>query len=167
MEITHNQDGSVSYEADGLQLTVFPDRQLTEHFTLRELLRSNYAEQRGIVNLPRTAEVVPALKALCVNVLEPLRQAMGQPVRLTSAYRTPCLNACIGGARNSQHMRGEAADLWCPTESTARTYYNYIREHLSFDQLLLEHRQSNNAWWVHVSYTNRRKLRQESRELLV
>ena len=167
MEITHNQDGSVSYEADGRQFTVFVDEQLSEHFTLREMLRSWYAEQRGIINLPRSAEVVPALRELCQKVLEPLRQAMGEPVRLSSAYRTPCLNACIGGAKNSQHMRGEAVDLWCNSETVARTYYNYIRAHLPFDQLLLEHRQRNDAWWVHVSYTSRRALRKEARMLRV
>jgi len=167
MEITHNQDGTISYEADGMRFCIDPDERLSEHFRLRELLYSYYAQQRGIVNLPRRPEIIPALRLLCREVLEPLRQALGRPVLISSGYRTPCVNFCVGGAKNSQHVRGEAADLHCRTEEQARTYYNYIRAHLPFDQLLLEHNGRSGAWWVHVSYTQRRANRKEAREFKV
>ena len=150
-----------------MRFRINPDEQLSEHFRLRELLYSHYAEQRGIINLPRTPEIIPALRKLCREVLEPLRQAMGKPVLISSGYRTPCVNYCVGGVKNSQHVRGEAADLHCRTEQQARAYYNYIRVHLNYDQLLLEHSRKRGSWWVHVSYTTRRENRREAREMNV
>lgn len=167
MEITHFEDGTVGYEADGLQFRIFVDEPLSEHFKLREMLYSSYAQERGIINLPRNHEVIPALRCLCQKVLEPLRQAMGKPVLISSGYRTECLNYCVGGSRNSQHLLGEAADIYCRTETQARTYYKYIVDHLDYDQVLLEHRRSSGAWWVHVSYTTRRANRRMARMLTI
>lgn len=56
-------------------------------------------------------EVEENLRALVDEVLDPLREAYGRPVRVTSGYRCPRLNTLVGGAPNSQHMRGEAADI--------------------------------------------------------
>ena len=164
MEITHNPDGTLSYEAEGMRFCINPDEQLSKNFTLREMLRSNYAERLGIINLPRTPEIVPALRSLCCEVLQPLREAMGTRILLSSGYRTPCVNACVGGARNSQHTKGEAADIYCRTEALAHTYYNYIKSHLHYDQLILEHNVKAQVWWVHVSYTTRRALRNQAFE---
>ena len=79
---------------------------LSPHFTLSELTETS----RDLPNVP-TAEDVERLRALCVAVLEPVRALLAVPLRVNSGYRSPAVNAAIGGAKTSQHMRGEAADV--------------------------------------------------------
>jgi hypothetical protein len=162
MEITHYSDGTIGYEYDGCQFRFNPDQQLSEHFTLREMLRSRYAEERGILNVPQQEGIIEALRMLCQQVLEPLRKALERPVLISSGYRTECLNYCVGGVKNSQHVKGEAADIYCQNQADARTIYNYIEAHLPYDQLILEHRRQWGTWWVHVSYTTRKALRKQA-----
>ena len=132
---------------------------LSEHFTLEEFERSGTAARLHIDNrVP--AELVPNIKYLCEEVLEPLREHIGEPIYVSSGYRCPELNRAVGGVRNSQHMRGEAADI-CPvingrSDSTSpearkklREWAEWIMDNLHFDQLLREH--SGNSYWIHVS----------------
>ena len=86
------------------------DIQLSEHFSLSEFTKSITAERLGIDNKPGYEQVL-AMRNLCREVLEPLRQHYGQPIRITSGYRCEELNSAVGGVRRSQHMLGEAADL--------------------------------------------------------
>lgn len=81
------------------------------HFTWAEFERSRTAARLGIDNTVTDPEHRGAIKHLCLTVLDPLRAALGRPVRITSGYRSAALNDAIGGAQNSQHMRGEAADI--------------------------------------------------------
>ena len=90
--------------------------QLTEHFNLKEFTRSSTAKARAINNtLSPTAEadlsVIRNLKNLCVQVLEPLREHISRPLVISSGYRSPRLNAAVGGAANSQPLSCMAADL--------------------------------------------------------
>ena len=78
--------------------------QLTEHFSLDELIRSNTAITRGICNMPYQA-AIDNLQNLCQRVLEPLRQWAGVPVKISSGYRCRELNKAVGGVKNSQHIR--------------------------------------------------------------
>lgn len=126
--------------------------QLTEHFTLSELTRSETAERRHIDNTP-PPEVVDNLRALCRNVLEPARVAFGAPIYITSGYRCPALNKAVGGKPTSQHLRGEAADLQVKGVRNLKRLYNAILDHGVFDQLLYESNKSG-ARWIHVSYTS-------------
>lgn len=80
--------------------------QLSPHFALAELTRTS----TGLPNEP-DAEARARLVLLCTHVLEPVRALLGVPLRVTSGYRSPAVNAAIGGARQSQHMLGEAADI--------------------------------------------------------
>ena len=85
---------------------------LSPHFTLQELCASRTAEKLGIVNVPSELEV-ENLRRLCEGCLEPLRVAIGLPVIITSGFRTKALNDKLAHASStSQHMRGEAADLY-------------------------------------------------------
>ena len=85
---------------------------LSPHFQLREFTESATARRYGIVNKP-PAEAVENLRALCVNTLEPLREALGLPIIITSGYRCRALNDKIGHhSDRSQHMKGCAADFY-------------------------------------------------------
>lgn len=122
---------------------------LSDHFTLEELSHSDTARAEGIPNQPTGAEV-EALRALCQNVLEPLRQALGRSVKVNSGYRGPVLNRRLRGATSSQHLAGEAADIQCPGVPVAEVFKLAIRLGLPFDQIIYE--ASRSARWVHVSH---------------
>ena len=88
--------------------------QLSNNFRLSEFTRSDTAKRLGIVNECSSVEQVLNLAYLCHMVLQPLRDRFG-PIRINSGYRCPELNEAVGGAQNSHHMRGEAADIYLPT----------------------------------------------------
>ena len=122
--------------------------QLTEHFSLDELIRSNTATTRGICNMPYQA-AIDNLQNLCQRVLEPLRQWAGVPVKISSGYRCRELNKAVGGVKNSQHIKGEAADIVFPDIATGRRWFDWLRKHCPFDQLIWEH--AGGKTWIHVS----------------
>ncbi len=141
------------------------DERLAPHFTLREMCYSQTCVRLGIINRMNQPEVIIArLRTLCQKVLEPLRQACGKVV-VVSGYRSDCVNYVVGGVTNSQHRLGEAADLYTPTKERAREYFDFIRNNLEFDQLLLERNTKTGHFWVHVSYTERRPNRQMVKSL--
>ncbi len=123
--------------------------QLTPNFSLEEMCRSNTARVRGLPNVPN-AEQVKNLQQLCENVLQPLRDYLGEPVVINSGFRSQAVNMAVGGAKNSQHTKGEAADIKCKDFPFAKKIYAWIMDNLRFDQLILERK--GNAVWVHVSY---------------
>jgi hypothetical protein len=137
---------------------------ISKNFTLDELLASDIAKKCGIINAPGMAEVCN-LCALVHNVLQPLRDAMNEPIKIGSGYRCPKLNAAVGGVSNSQHMKGQAVDLCIDGDlKKGKKWFAYIRDHLPFDQLIWEHNSKTGAYWVHVSFVypdfgkNRRKV---------
>lgn len=129
--------------------TIDIDQQLSQHFSLRELIASGTAIKHGIDNTPE-AEHVERLRTLCQTVLEPLRRRFGV-IRITSGYRCAALNAKVGGAKNSQHLRGEAADIHVAGRQQGEKMFAYIRDNLDFDQLLFERRARTGTVWLHVS----------------
>lgn len=117
---------------------------LGRHFALDELTHSQAAVRLGLSNEPDAA-ALEWIGLLVRTVLDPIREAVGRPVLVSSGYRSPSVNAAIGGARKSQHMLGQAADIRVngitPAELTS-----FIRTlSLPFDQLIEE------PTWVHVS----------------
>lgn len=129
--------------------------QLSPHFTLAELTRTG----TGLPNTPSPA-IIDKLKALCVHVLEPVREHYGKPVTVNSGYRSPAVNAAVGSKPTSQHAKGEAADIEVPGVANA-ALARWIRDNLDFDQVIAEAVKPNDpaAGWVHVSWvpTGRRK----------
>ena len=123
---------------------------LSENFTLEELIRSNTAERMGIDNVPKDEKVVENLRSLCLEVLQPLRDYVGAPVHINSGYRCPELNMAVGGVKNSQHSRGEAADIRIASPKQGREWAAWIEDNCRFDQMLLE-RNKSGAVWLHVS----------------
>ena len=126
--------------------------QLSPHFSLSEFTKSQTAIRKGIDKTQKGAPL-EALKALCVNVLEPVREHFGKPIKISSGYRCKALNDSIGGSGTSQHCAGEAADFEVPGVSN-KEVAKYIRDNLTYDQLILEgyDGQDPNSGWIHVSY---------------
>jgi hypothetical protein len=116
--------------------------ELSPHFTLGEMLKSDTAERQKIKNYP-TVQQLLNLVQLCNNILEPVREHYGKPVRVTSGFRifTP----------SSQHGKGEAADFEVPGVRNLDVA-KWIRDNLRFDQLILEAYGVGNAGWIHCSY---------------
>ena len=122
---------------------------LSKNFSLEEMCRSNTASVRGLPNVPN-AEQVKNLQQLCENVLQPLRNHLGKPVVINSGFRSQAVNMAVGGAKNSQHTKGEAADIKCKDYPYAKKIYAWIMDNLEFDQVILERK--GKAVWVHVSF---------------
>jgi len=134
---------------------------ISEHLDLSELTRSESAKRVGISNMP-TPEHIKNLKLLAEKVFEPIRNYFGKPIRISSGYRSKELNAKIGGANTSQHSSGEAIDIDMDgTDITNKEIFNYIKDNLSFDQLIWEFGTDNNPDWVHVSYESTGKQRKQ------
>lgn len=121
---------------------------LSEHFSLSEFEHSVTAIRCNIDNsVP--SELIPHLRNLCERVLEPLRQHVGEPVIISSGYRCQELNRRVGGASNSQHLTGEAADICVNNTPKLRQWYVWMAENLPYDQLILE--KKGKKYWIHVS----------------
>lgn len=135
------------------------DPQLSKHFKLSEFTRSATAMRLGIDNTP-DPDSIEALQNLCIHVLEPLRERFGV-IRITSGYRCLKLNMAVGGSRTSQHLFGEAADIHIGNREVGMKFYNFVRENLDFDQMLLEMKGSM-VHCLHISYStehpNRKKV---------
>lgn len=132
--------------------------QLSEHFSLEEFTRSDAASKYGIDNTKPTQMQVMRMESLCDNILEPIRRNFQKPVHILSGWRSPDLNAKLGGVADSQHMRGEAADIM--VEDTPHVWvFNFVKDHLNFDQLIAEQLKQDGpqAGWIHVSYCTGKK----------
>ena len=128
------------------------------YFTINELCYSATAQANGINNTPNATQR-NALTALVDTVLDPLRRSWGKPILVNSGYRCPRLNTLVKGARNSQHMLGQAADIRTESARQAIEMMHFIMDNCRFDQLILEHNAQGKRW-VHVSY-NAGKNRQQ------
>ena len=125
------------------------------YFTLKELTRSSAAEANKLDNTP-DEQAEKNLNTLVDNVLDPLRELYGKPIRVTSGYRSPAVNRSVNGATSSQHALGEAADISVGSKEENKKLFNLIKDNLPYDQLINEYDYS----WVHVSYRNGRLRKQ-------
>ena len=128
-----------------------------KHFTISEMLKSDTAVKHKLWNgAPQEAE--ENLRSLVEQVLDPLREAYGRPVHVNSGYRCPRLNRLVGGSPNSQHMRGEAADISpvVGNEADLPELARLLIDNGKFDQLILY------PTFIHVSWKrlgwNRRQI---------
>ena len=117
--------------------------QLSPHFTLEEFTVSQTATRLGIDNTP-SGQVIANLQNLCVNLLEPLRLRVG-PIKISSGYRCSLLNKRVGGASNSDHLYGCAADILVPGMSVYDVAC-LVRDEFNYDQVIQEF-----GRWTHVS----------------
>lgn len=128
-----------------------------KYFTIAELCKSAMADKLGIDNRCKKEHVVN-MTALVDNVLDPLREAYGKPIRVNSGYRCSVLNKAVKGSLTSDHMTGRAADITggSPAENK-RLFYLIQSLGLPFDQLIDE----KNFAWVHVSYRSEKDNRKQ------
>ena len=124
---------------------------LSRNFSLQELIKSDTAIRKGIDNNPNSDQV-EKLKALCENILQPVRDHFGR-VKVTSGYRSVELCMAIGSSANSQHAKAEAADFECLGVDNAELS-DWIKNNLDYDQLILEYYTPGdpNSGWIHCSY---------------
>lgn len=134
-----------------------------KHFSIKELSSSPRAKAEGIDNTPGMIER-ENLTALVDNILDPLREAYGKPITVTSGYRCSRLNRSVGGVKGSHHLRGMAADIvgTPPTREENRRLFDLARaKGLPYCQLIHEKGTvEEGPDWVHVSYNAADKRRQ-------
>tara|TARA_R100000734_G_C3260384_1_gene59253 strand:+ start:70 stop:525 length:456 start_codon:yes stop_codon:yes gene_type:complete len=133
---------------------------ISKHISNKESVYSRTALRLGIDNTP-TEEHKENMIKLAEEVFEPLRAYVGGPIKINSFYRSPELNKAIGGSSKSQHCHGQAMDIDDTFgRMTNAEMFEFIREHLDFDQMIWEFGNDNNPDWVHVSYVSPKENRQ-------
>ncbi len=118
------------------------------NFTYGELIKSSTAEKHGIPNTP-DEEHWQCLEKLAANILQPLREKFG-PIRITSGYRSVALCERIGSNKNSNHARGQAADIEpIKTNVTLLSMLEWIHGNLEYRELIAENFPGG---WIHAAY---------------
>lgn len=137
-----------------IAIKVDPKKRLSTNFTLGEMIASDTAKKKGIDNTPTLADIYH-MEELCKYLLQPIRDAWGKPIKITSGYRCYKLNKAVGGSNTSVHMRGWGADIK-PTSGTIKEFEDFLiqffKDHpeIRFDQCIRE--KSGSTKWVHLGY---------------
>ena len=127
---------------------------ISDHITYAEAIHSQTAKRKGIDNTPNPNQI-EAMKLLAEKVFEPLREWVGGPIKVNSFFRSPELNTAIGGSKTSQHCKGQAIDIDdVYGYKTNSEMYHWIKENLSFDQMIWEFGTDTQPNWVHISYVS-------------
>lgn len=128
------------------------------NFTMSELLNSDEAKKHGINNIPNNKQVLDNLLLLITECLQPIRNYIGKPIQVTSGYRCQTLNnlPTIRGAKNSQHLTGQAADIVIKGMAPKQVIEKIKASGVEYDQLINEFN-----LWTHVSYSKDRNRKQE------
>jgi len=140
---------------------------LSENFTLQELIYSDTAIRKSIPNEPNE-EQIENLKIVCENILEPIRSNFKAPVVVSSGYRSAAVCEAVGSSSKSQHTKGQAADFeifGIPNKDVA----DWIVNNIDYDQCILEfwNEKEPNSGWVHCSFNsagNRKQYLKASKE---
>lgn len=119
-----------------------------KYFSLKELCRTN----TGFLNIPNQIQNAN-LQLLIEKVLDPARELLGEAITVNSGFRSPMVNNAVKGAKKSQHLTGQAADIKC---SDNKKLFELIRDNFEYDQLINEHDFS----WIHVSFSSEHNRKQ-------
>ena len=132
---------------------------ISKHISNKEGVYSRTALRLNIDNTP-TEEHKQNMRLLAENIFEPLRAYVGGPIKINSFYRSPELNKAIGGSTKSQHCNGQAIDIDDTFgRATNAEMFEFIKQHLNFDQMIWEFGDDKNPNWVHISYVSENKNR--------
>ncbi len=126
---------------------------LSEHFTIEQLTKSQTASRKGInEQFNPNEEIKSELKELCINLLEKVLLLFPN-MSISSGYRCGALNAAIGGANTSQHTKGQAADVEAGTgKSNIELAKSVLSANIVFDQMIVEFGTLEKPDWIHLSY---------------
>lgn len=116
---------------------------LGKYFSLSELTRTN----KNLPNVPDKVAEANLIK-LVDNILDPLRELYGKPITINSGYRSKLVNAAVGGAKNSDHLYGFAADITAGSKTENKKLFELIKANFEFKQLIDE----KNYQWIHISF---------------
>lgn len=124
---------------------------ISEHITEAEAFKSQTATRKGINNSTTDAEVLANMRHVA-ELFEQIRAHFGKPIGISSFYRSPALNKAVGGAKTSQHVKGEAIDIDADIFGGVKNSEIFaFAKTLDFDQLLWEFGDANEPAWVHIS----------------
>jgi uncharacterized protein YcbK (DUF882 family) len=118
--------------------------QLSEHFTLEELTRSEVAERKGLDNTPNASEVSNLVRL--AGLLEEVRALLNKPILLNSGFRSKAVNDSVGSKDTSQHRIGCAADIRVPGMTPKQVVEACIEANIGYDQIIEEF-----GSWTHIS----------------
>lgn len=129
---------------------------LSKNFDLSEFLSTGFSAYRD-ENCNPSPQVVERLRALCANVLQPVRDVWGEPLTISSGYRCPLLNFAVGGVANSAHLIGAGADVIPANRKDFDRFVRVVRvwalaHRRDFDQIIIE--KSGSSRWVHFGLVN-------------
>lgn len=127
---------------------------ISQHISFQEATRSNTALRLNLKNEPNAYQLTNMV-GVAQNIFEPLREYVGGAIKINSFFRSEKLNSAIGGSSKSQHCDGRAIDIDDTFgHATNAQMFQYIKDNLSFDQLIWEFGNSTNPAWIHVSYVS-------------
>jgi len=132
---------------------------ISKHISEKEATKSITALRLGIDNTPN-GTAIQNMKTLAEKVFEPLRAWVGGPIKITSMYRSPDLCIALNSKPSSQHCKGQAIDIDdVYGHKTNAEMFAFIKDELSFDQMIWEFGDESNPSWLHISYVNEEKNR--------
>lgn len=127
---------------------------ISKHISWHEGTYSRTGERRDLDNTPNEDQL-KCMKEVAENLFEPLREWVGGGIKINSFFRGEPVNTAIGGSTRSQHMKGQAIDIDDTFGKMSNAeMYEFIKEHLDYDQMIWEFGDNNNPNWVHVSYVS-------------
>lgn len=145
---------------------IHPRTALSGRFVLSDFTHSKTAKKLGLYNLPREASEVANLIALCAQILDPIECRLKGRLRILSGYRTVTLNRLLGGARDSQHLLGEAADVTLEGVPATDAAFTISQQgDLPFDRLVLMHRRAPDGGITSALHLSHRRLGQNRRQV--
>ena len=132
---------------------------ISPNISFKEAVRSRTALRLNLKNDPDAYQITNMV-GVAENVFEPLRKYVGGAIKINSMFRSEELNTAIGGSSRSQHIEGRAMDLDDTFGHKLNAeMFHYIKDNLSFDQLIWEFGDDKNPNWIHVSYVSKEENR--------
>lgn len=126
--------------------------QISKHISYTESVFSAKAKSAQIPNVPNETQL-EAMQLVAEKLFEPLREWYGKPITINSFFRNPTVNKLVGGAKNSNHMRGEAIDISAGSQVENKKLFDWCKANFKdFDELIWEYGSAAGPDWVHISF---------------
>jgi len=128
---------------------------ISKYVSYEEATKSQTAIRHGVKNEPNDVELLN-MKIVAVKCFDPIREFYGKPLKVSSFFRCEKLNKLVGGAKTSQHVKGQAIDIDAGSKIENKKLFEWAKANLEFDQLINEYDYS----WVHISYNQGKNRKQ-------